>query len=65
MILSSSPSPRSWLVDELYLLSSYDKAGQLMQKIVDMPDRLIDLFIQLCLQGGGRTGFVQSLIKDP
>lgn len=52
-------------MDELYLLSSYDKAGQLMQKIVDMPDRLIDLFIQLCLQGGGRTGFVQSLIKDP
>jgi len=41
------------LVEELNFLASYDKTKQAIQKIVDMPDRLIDLFIQLCLQGGG------------
>ena len=25
-----------------------------MRDIVDMPDRRLDLFIRLCLQGGGR-----------
>ncbi len=42
------------LVEELDFLSSYDKAKQLIQEVVDMPDRLIDLFIQLCLQNNGR-----------
>ncbi len=42
------------LVEELDFLASYDKVKQAIQEIVDMPDRLIDLFIQLCLQGGGR-----------
>ena len=42
------------LVEELDFLASYDKAKQAIREIVDMPDRLIDLFIQLCLQGGGR-----------
>jgi hypothetical protein len=42
------------LVEELDFLASYDKIKQAIQEIVDMPDRLIDLFIQLCLQGGGR-----------
>jgi len=41
------------LVEELNFLVSYDKTKQAIQEIVDMPDRLIDLFIQLCLQGGG------------
>lgn len=41
------------LVEELKFLASYDKTKQAIQEIVDMPDRLIDLFIQLCLQGGG------------
>ena len=41
------------LVEELDFLASYDKTKQAIQEIVDMPDRLIDLFIQLCLQGGG------------
>lgn len=41
------------LVEELNFLASYDKTKQAIQEIVDMPDRLIDLFIQLCLQGGG------------
>jgi hypothetical protein len=41
------------LVEELDFLASYDTTKQAMQKIVDMPDRLIDLFIQLCLQNNG------------
>ena len=42
------------LVEELNFLVSYDKTKQAIQAIVDMPDRLIDLFIQLCLQNNGR-----------
>ena len=42
------------LVEELNFLASYDGTRQAIQEIVDMPDRLIDLFIQLCLQNNGR-----------
>lgn len=42
------------LVEELDFLMSYDKTKQAIQEIVDIPDRLIDLFIQLCLQNNGR-----------
>jgi hypothetical protein len=42
------------LVEELDFLASYDKSKKAIQAIVDMPDRLIDLFIQLCLQNNGR-----------
>jgi hypothetical protein len=42
------------LVEELDFLASYDKVKEAIQEIIDMPDRLIDFFIQLCLQGGGR-----------
>ena len=42
------------LVEELNFLASYDNTRQAIQEIVDMPDRLIDLFIQLCLQNNGR-----------
>jgi hypothetical protein len=42
------------LTEELEFLASYDKVKQAIQEVVDMPDRLIDLFIQLCLQGDGR-----------
>lgn len=42
------------LVEELEFLASYDKTRQAIQKIMDMPDRLIDLFIRLCLQNNGR-----------
>jgi hypothetical protein len=42
------------LVEELDFLANYDKTKQGIQEIVDMPDRLIDLFIQLCLQNHGR-----------
>lgn len=41
------------LVEELDFLVNYDRTKQSLQEIVDMPDRLIDLFIQLCLQNNG------------
>jgi hypothetical protein len=42
------------LVEELDFLASYDKTRRAIQEIIDMPDNLIDLFIQLCLQNNGR-----------
>jgi hypothetical protein len=42
------------LVEELDFLVNYDRTRQAIQEIVDMPDRLIDLFIQLALQNNGR-----------
>ena len=42
------------LVEELSFLANYDKTKQAIQKIVDMPDRQIDLFIRFCLQNNGR-----------
>jgi len=42
------------LVEQLDFLANYDKTRQAIQEILDMPDRLIDLFIQLCLQHNGR-----------
>ncbi len=41
------------LVEELDFLASYDRTRQAIQEIVDMPDRLMDRFIQLCLQNNG------------
>jgi Fic family protein len=41
------------LVEELDFLANYDKSKRAIQEIVDMPDRLIDLFIQLCLRNNG------------
>jgi hypothetical protein len=41
------------LVEELSFLANYDKTRKAIQDIIDMPDRLIDLFIQLCLQNNG------------
>jgi hypothetical protein len=42
------------LVEELDFLANYDKTKEAIQQIVDMPDRLIDLFIKFCLQNNGR-----------
>ena len=42
------------LAEELGFLASYDNTKKALQDIIDMPDRLIDLFIQLCLQNNGR-----------
>ena len=41
------------LVEELSFLANYDNTKKAIQDIIDMPDRLIDLFIQLCLQNTG------------
>jgi len=41
------------LVEELSFLANYDNTKKAIQDIIDMPDRLIDLFIQLCLQNNG------------
>ncbi len=41
------------LVAELEFLANYDSTRKAIQNIIDMPDRLIDLFIQLCLQNNG------------
>ena len=40
-------------VEELSFLANYDGTKKAIQEIVDMPDRLIDLFIRLCLQNNG------------
>jgi len=42
------------LVEELDFLANYDRTRQAVQEIVDMPDRLIDLFFRLCLHNNGR-----------
>jgi hypothetical protein len=41
------------LVEELSFLANYDNTKKSIQDIIDMPDRLIDLFIRLCLQNNG------------
>jgi hypothetical protein len=41
------------LVAELMFLRNYDATKKALQEIVDMPDRMIDLFIRLCLQNKG------------
>ena len=42
------------LVSELDYILDYDKAKLAIRAIVDMPDRLIDLFINLCVGNNGR-----------
>lgn len=41
------------LIEELNFIASHDRTKKTIQTIIDMPDRLIDLFIQLCLQNNG------------
>ena len=41
------------LVEELRFLDNYDHTRKSIQDIIDMPDRLVNLFIQLCLQNNG------------
>ncbi len=42
------------LIDELSFLERYDHAKKLIQDVIDMPDRKIDLFIRFCLQNNGK-----------
>ena len=41
-------------IGELNFLVYYERTRPALQQIVDMPDRLVGLFIQLCLQNNGR-----------
>lgn len=41
---------------ELEFLVNYDKTKRAIQEIVDMPDRLIDLFIKMLIQNNGKLG---------
>lgn len=41
------------LVEEFSFLQSYDKTKKSIQEVIDIPDRLIDLFIQVCLRNNG------------
>lgn len=49
------------LTEELVFLVNYDKTKSAIQEIVDMPDRLIDLFIRFCLQNNGRLSETKRL----
>ena len=42
------------LVEELRFLVDYDSTKKAIQDVIDMPDRLIDLFIRICLENNGR-----------
>ena len=42
------------LVEELNFLANYDSTKKAIQDVIDMPDRLIDLFIRICLENNGR-----------
>lgn len=42
------------LVDELEFLAKYDQAKLAIQSVVDLPDRHIDLFVNLCIQNHGK-----------
>ncbi len=44
----------SELVEELSFLANYNSTKKAIQYIIDMPDRLIDLFIRICLENNGR-----------
>ena len=41
---------------ELEFLVNYDRTKHAIQEIVDMPDRLIDLFIKMLIQNNGKLG---------
>ena len=41
------------LAEELDFLADYDSTKKAIQDIIDMPDRLIDLFIRICLENNG------------
>jgi hypothetical protein len=51
------------LTSELAFLANYDKTKRAIQEIVDMPDRLIDLFIRFCLQNNGRLSSRKRTIR--
>lgn len=42
------------LMEELSFLANYDNTKKAIQDVIDMPDRLIDLFIRVCLENNGK-----------
>ena len=57
------------LVEELRFLANYGRTKKAIQEIVDIPDRLIDLFIKLCLQNNWKLsdrkrGSLFRLLED-
>lgn len=42
------------VVQELEYLASFDQAKEAMENIVELPDRLLNLFIKCCTQNGGK-----------
>jgi len=53
------------LVEELRFLANFDQTKRALQEIVDLPDRLIDLFIQLCVQNNGRISARKRAAQFP
>ena len=51
------------LVSELDFILDYDKAKLAIRDIVDMPNRLIDLFIRLCIENNGRLSLSKRKAK--
>ena len=47
------------LSEELAFLRGYDRKKRLMQDVVDLPARKLDLFIRLCRQNGGSLSAVK------
>jgi hypothetical protein len=57
------------LREELAFLDAYDRAFEAVQRIVDMPDRDISLFVRLVMQNGGtlskaKRGYFDKLTDD-
>ena len=50
-------------MSELDFILDYDKAKLAIRDIVDMPDRLIDLFIRLCIENNGRLSMKKRKTK--
>jgi predicted DNA binding protein len=52
------------LVEELGFLVNYDKTKRAIQDIIDMPDRMINLFIKLCLKNNGKRSSHFDFLTD-
>lgn len=60
---------RDDLMGELDFLVGIERTRQAMRAVVDLPDRLMDLFIKVCLQNGGKLSATKrashfDMVKD-
>ncbi len=53
------------LPEELAFLRGYDRTKRLMQEVVDLPSRKLDLFIRLCRQNGGTLSAAKRQSQYP